>query len=235
MLSTKLMKKKNTQRQLLVSSLVKPASELRGLTFGNKIDELLQGGLAPHTLTFLYGVGANQMMNVLCANSVRTFGGRVLFIDAANCFDPYMIVERYLPSRGEREARKFIESIIVSRAFTCYQLRKLVAHQIFIEIAKSRNTVKSIFVTGISSVFNKEDNTVEETERLQFLMASALKKVASDKTNGVVNVVASSNERCENFISKCDSAIKLFVSQKDSKEKAILMKHYAKQFATIEL
>jgi hypothetical protein len=235
---TKLLKKESHQRQLLVSSLVKPASELRGLTFGNRIDDLLKGGLIPHTFTFLYGAGANQMMNVLCANSIRIFGGRAVFIDAANCFDPYLIVKRYAPSKGEREARKFIESIIVSRAFTCYQLRKLVAQQLLVEIAKEQNNIKSVFVTGISSVFNKEDNTVEETERLQLLMASALRKAASDKTNGVLYVVASSDERCENLVSKSDSAIKLFVSQKGKsppKENAILMKHYVRQFATIEL
>jgi hypothetical protein len=243
MLNAELSKKSFQQQQLIVSSLVKSASRLRGLTFGNKIDELLRGGLIPHTFTFLYGAGANQMMNALCANSIRIFGGRALFIDAANCFDPYTIVERYAPSRGEKEARKFIESIMVSRAFTCYQLRKLVAHQILLEIAKEQNNIKSVFVTGISSVFNKEDNTVEETERLQLLMAAALRRIASDKTNGVLYVVASSDERCENFVSKSDSAIKLFVSQKGEKksrnnppkEKAILMKHYAKQFTTIEL
>jgi RecA/RadA recombinase len=239
MQSAKLLKKKSYQQQLLVSSLVKPASELQGLTFGNRIDELLKGGLAPHTFTFLYGIGANHMMNALCANSVRIFGGRAMFIDAANCFDPYSIVDRYAPSRGEKEARKFIESIIVSRAFTCYQLRKLVAQQLLVEISKSQNTIKAVFVTGISSVFNEQDNTREETERLQLLMAQALRKVALDKTNGVLFVVASSAERCENFFSKCDSAIKLFATQKEKKkppkEKAILMKHYTKRFATIEM
>lgn len=231
---TKLLKKKSVQRQLLVSSLIKPALELRGLTFGNKIDELLRGGLIPYTFTFLYGAGANQMMNVLCANSIRAFGGRSMFIDAANSFDPYAIVDRYAPSRGEKEARRFIESIIVSRAFTCYQLRKLATQQISVEIAKHQN-IKSVFITGISSVFNEQDNTGEETERLQFLMASALRKIVSEKK--VLFVVASSAERCDNFVEKSDTAIKLFTAKKEKKvsAKAILMKHYAKRFATIEM
>jgi hypothetical protein len=231
---TKLLKKKSVQRQLLVSSLIKPALELRGLTFGNKIDELLRGGLIPYTFTFLYGAGANQMMNVLCANSIRAFGGRSMFIDAANSFDPYAIVDRYAPSRGEKEARRFMESIIVSRAFTCYQLRKLATQQISVEIAKHQN-IKSVFITGISSVFNEQDNTGEETERLQFLMASALRKIVSEKK--VLFVVASSAERCGNFVEKSDTAIKLFTTKKEKKvsAKAILMKHYAKRFATIEM
>jgi Rad51 len=239
---TSFLKKKNQQQQQILSSIVKSAAELRGLTFGNRIDDLLRSGLSPHTLTFLYGPNANYMMNALCANAIRVFGGRAMFIDAANCFDPYLIVDRYAPSRSEIGAKKFIESIIVSRAFTCYQLRRLVAHELPAEIAKSREdkrNIKSVFVTGISSVFNKDDNTEEETERLQLLMAAALRKVASDKTNGVLFVVAASSERSDHFVEKSDSAIKLFATRKERKslpkEKAILMKHYAKQFATIEM
>jgi hypothetical protein len=242
-LTAREIRKRTQQQSLLVSDIVKSAPQLRGLTFGNKVDELLRGGLSLHTFTFLYGMrNANQVMNVLCANSIRFFGGRALFIDAANCFDPYLIVRECAPRKAENEARNFIESIIVSRAFTCYQLRRLVAKQILEEIENYDHQIKSIFVTGISSVFNEQDNTALETERLQLLMASALRKVASDRNNGVLFVVASSDERCPSFISKSDTAIKFFAPGEkkgrktiNAKEKAMLMKHYVRQFATVEL
>src|SRR5690348_12468414 len=80
-----------------VQQFVKKASQMRGLVFGNKIDSLLSGGLSPNTLTFLYGKNADSLMNILCGNSVRIFGGRSVFIDAANSFDPYLIVDRCVP------------------------------------------------------------------------------------------------------------------------------------------
>jgi hypothetical protein len=163
---------------------VKKASQMRGLVFGNKIDALLSGGLAPNTLTFLYGKNADFLMNILCGNSIRIFGGRAVFIDAANSFDPYLIVERCVPIKSEAAARKFCERITVFRAFTCYQLRKLVADKLRKEISKDGERVRSVFVTGIDSVFSEDDNTKEETEVLQLLMAQDLAKIAASKQNG---------------------------------------------------
>lgn len=242
-------------QQLLVSSMIKPASQLRGLTFGNRIDRLLQGGLLPKTLTFLYGAGANSMMNLLCANAVRIYGGKAMFVDAANSFDPYLIVrknKRY--ARSEKASRDFIESIIVSRAFTCYQLRKLVTSKILDLISnKSReeeenDRINSVFISGVSSLFSKEDNTPFEVTRIELLMARALREIASDKDNGVLFVVASSGENSPSFTDKSDTAIKLFRDcdgenrggkrkkrRQVAETKAVLMKHYSRKFETVSL
>lgn len=235
-------------KQRLVSSLIKPASQLRGLTFGNSIDKLLRGGLAPKTLTFLYGVDANHMMNTLCSNSIRVFGGKVVYLDAANSFDPYFIVRSNFP-QSERVAREFLQSVIVSRAFTCYQLRKLVTDKLVELIAdqeKGQQKIKTVLVSGISSVFSEEDNTPDEIEVIELLMARTLREIASDKNNGVSFVVVSSNSTSMNFVSKSDTAIKLFLEEKkgvsskrkrarETIQKAILMKHYSRKFETITL
>jgi hypothetical protein len=235
------------RQQLYTSSTVKRASQLRGLTFGNRIDELFQdGGLIPKTLTFLYGKNANLMLNTLCSNSIRTFGGKAMFIDAANSFDPYFIVQNYANSKSEKDARHFIESILVSRAFTCYQLRKLVTSSIENEISKYKNQIRSVFVSGISSVFNEQDNTQREISRIEFFMAQALREIASNKNNGVMFVVASSDSCSANFTMKSDTVIKLFYDyeggerrrrrNKDSSiAKAILIKHYTHRFRTVTL
>lgn len=236
-------------RQQLVSSLIKPASQLRDLTFGNRIDKLLQGGLGPKTLTFVYGVNANSLMNTLCSNSIRIFGGKAVFLDAANSFDPYFIIRSNFP-KSERAAGEFLSSIIVARAFTCYQLRKLVTEKLVELISnqeKGQQKVRSVFVSGISNVFSEQDNTQTEIEVIELLMAQVLREIASDKDNGVLFVVASSNSTSTNFIMKSDTAIKLFldekkgISNKKKKRgremiaKAILMKHYTRKFETITL
>jgi hypothetical protein len=249
------------RQQTQISSIVRPASQLRGLTFGNsKIDDgLLRGGLIPKTLTFLYGKNANLILNVLCSNSIRIFGGKAVFIDGANSFDPYFIIRNYSNSKkknsNEKDAKGLIESIMVSRAFTCYQLRKLVTSTLAKEISKAaaaggeggnnsqqQQQIKSVFVSGISNVFNEEDNTQSEITRIEFLMAQALRKIASDKNNGVLFVVASSDSSSTNFAMKSDTVIKLFSNgddeggagrRKASITKAVLMKHYAQRFKTV--
>jgi hypothetical protein len=182
------------------------------------------------------------MLNILCSNAVRIFGGRAMFIDAANSFDPYFIVQNYSRSKeSERHAKSFIEAIIVSRAFTCYQLRKLVTSKLENEISKEENQITSVFVSGISSVFSEQDNTQVEITRIELLMAQALREIALNKNNGILFVVASSNACSTSFTMKSDTVIKLFHDEKKNKReesgagKAILMKHYTGQFKTVNL
>ena len=231
--------------QTIVSGLVKSASRLRGLTFGNKIDELLQGGLAPKTFTFVYGPGTEHMMNALCGNAIQIFGGQAVYIDAANSFDPYTIVrECFISQKNSEASDKLLQSITISRAFTCYQLTDLVVKQLS-DLIEARNNLKNsnnsaesqikfVCVSGVSSVFNEQDNSKAETERLQCLMAAALSKIISDRQNGVTFVVAASKEKCNYFISKSDVAIKVY-GDKKSGEKAKLVKHYSRQFVEINL
>ena len=110
--------------------LVKRASEMRGLVFGNGIDSLLQGGLVPNTFNYIYGHLADSWSNVLCGNFVRVFKSKVLFVDAANCFILYLISDKCAPVKSELMLRRFLEKIVVVRAFSCYQLRVVVMKQI---------------------------------------------------------------------------------------------------------
>ncbi len=224
--------KKHDDDLLGAMRFVKKASQMRGLVFGNKIDALLSGGLAPNTLTFLYGKNADLLMNILCGNSIRIFGEQAIFIDAANSFDPYLIVEKCAPIKSEASARKFCERITIFRAFTCYQLRKLVSDKLGKEISKTGEPVRSVFVTGIDSMFNEEDNTADETEVLQLLIAQDLARIASGKKKNGMFVVASSKERVGSLFSKCDTAIEL---HSPSGQRATLAKHYSKQFAESEI
>lgn len=161
-----------------------------------------------------------------------------MFIDAANSFDPYFIVQKYSSSKSEKDARHLVESIMVSRAFTCYQLRELVTSKLENEISKEENQIRSVFVSGISNLFNEQDNTQSEITRIEFLMAQALRKIASNKNNGVMFVVASSDASSTNFTMKSDTAIKLFHDEKKKEAsiaKAILMKHHTQCFKTVTL
>ena len=98
---------------------VKKASQLRGLTFGNGIDsESLPRGLPRHALSFLYGIGTERMMNVLCTNSVKAFDKCAIFVDASNSADPYLIAKlSRINKKDSDRAKKILDSIVVIRSF----------------------------------------------------------------------------------------------------------------------
>ncbi len=217
-------------------TLVKRASELRGLTFGNGIDSLLSGGLASNTFNFLYGHLADSWMNILCGNFVRVFKCKALFVDAANCFDPYLIAERCAPIKSEAMLRKFLEKIIIVRAFSCYQLRAVVMKQIEQKYFQQWEDIHAVFVTGIDALFNEEDNPADEIEALQLLMAKSLRETATQKRGKrqPLFVVASSKTFVKHFIEKSDTSIKLY-QEKGGREMAMLSKHWTQQYTAAKL
>ncbi len=215
-------------------TLVKRASELRGLTFGNGIDSLLSGGLVSNKFNFLYGHLADSWMNILCGNFVRVFKSKALFVDAANCFDPYLIADRCAPVKSEAMLRKFLEKIIIVRAFSCYQLRAVVMKQIEQKYFEQWEDIHAVFVTGIDAVFNEEDNPADEIDALQLLMAKSLRETATRKRGRTpLFVVASSKTFVKHFVEKSDTSIKLY--QEKGREMAMLSKHWTQQFAATRL
>jgi len=216
-------------------TLIKRASELRGLTFGNGIDTLLSGGLTSNTFNFLYGHLADSWLNVLCGNFVRIFKSKALFVDAANCFDPYLISERCAPVKSEIALRKFLEKIIIVRAFSCYQLRAVVMKQIEGKYFKQWGDIHAIFVTGIDALFNEEDNPTDEIDALQLLMAKSLRETATGKkTRRPLFVVASSKTFVKHFVEKSNTSIKL-CQEKGGREMAMLSKHWMHQYTATRL
>ena len=209
--------------------VVKKASQLRGLTFGNGIDsELLPRGLPRHAISFLYGIGTEKLMNVLCANSVRAFDSHAIYVDASNSADPYLVARLSRKRKTDsNQAEKILESICLVRAFTCYQLYDIVAKQLPRLIRD--NKANSVFVTGVDYLFNEQDNSKEEIEELQTLMSSALSSIVDDGKSSVEFVVASAKAWNEQFVSHSKVAIKF------SEKKALLMKSDERQFAEVLL
>jgi hypothetical protein len=204
--------------------VVKRASQLRGLTFGNSIDnELLPRGLPRHALVFLYGISTERLMNILCANAVRALESRAIYVDAVNSADPYLIAKQLRTKKNSNHVKKILDSIILVRAFTCYQLHDIVVKELPRLIKTNR--ANSVFVAGVDHLFNEQDNSEEEIERLQTLMSSALSSISSDTKTEVEFVVASAKAWSEQFFSRSKIAIKF------SEKKALLMKSEETQYA----
>ena len=218
------------------------ASELYGLSFENRIDELLGTGLKAKTFTYLYGRNVSSSINLLALNSVRNFGGRALFVDAGNSADPYLIRSQAdLKRKDSSMTRKLLKSILLTRVFTCHQLADFVTVQLPALLAKENsqreeaNPIKFVGVSGVDSVFSEEDSSKREIENLQFLIGRSLREIAKGRENGVMFVVASSKAQCLHLLSHSDVAIEIYRDGKSGKDRAALVRHDSRRGAELEL
>lgn len=233
----------SSKRQQLVLQQVffKSANELYGLSFENRLDELLGTGLKSNTFTYLYGANISHVLNLLALNSVKNFGGRAFFVDAGNSADPYLIRrEADLRRKDSVQTRKFLRSIQLTRVFTCHQLTNFVIEQLPELLSKENirgngNPFRFVGVSGIDFVFSEEDSSKREIENLQYLIAKSLKDIAKDKENDVMFVVASSQKQCSNFLSFSDTTIEVYRDRRSGKDKAALLRHPSRQGAEIQL
>ena len=227
------------EQQLFLQRSMRKASELYGLTFDNKLDELLGTGLKSNSLTYLYGRRVSGILNILSLNSVRSFGGRSLFVDAGNSADPYLIRrEADLRKKDSDVTRKLLQSILMMRVFTCHQLANFVMEQLPSLLSKnveSANPIKFIGLSGFDFVFSKEESSEREIENLQFLIARKLSEISKNKENGVMFVVASSDGECSHFLNYSDVAIEIFNDRRGQREKAVLMRHPTRRGALLDL
>ena len=219
---------------------VKKAIQLYGLRFDNKLlDQLLGTGLKEKTFTYIFGRGNSSTLNVLALNSVRHFGGRALFVDAGNSADPYLIRrEADLKKKDAAETKKLLQSIELTRVFTCHQLAGFVIEEIPSLLSKnssSENPIKFIGVSGFDAVFSEEDSPKREISNLQYLIARKLHEISADRENGVLFVAASSKQQCPDFLPNCDVAIEVYQNRRNGKERAALIRHPYHKGAELEL
>lgn len=114
------------------------ASEIQtgaSLTFGDEaLDRFVEG---PHLGDVLFMYGSWQCLAVselLCVRAQLEpnkggLGSRAVFIDGGNTFDPYLIAEYAGRFSLDRDAA--LDSILVSRAFTCHQLTSLITRTLW--------------------------------------------------------------------------------------------------------
>lgn len=88
-------------------------------------------------------------------------GEAVLFLDAANCFNPYRLVS--FAHQCRRPPREFLERVRVSRAFTCFQLAELVERT---PAAAWRFQARRIVLTGVPDIFDDEELSPAEARKV---------------------------------------------------------------------
>jgi len=79
-------------------------------------------------------------------------GETVLFLDAANCFNPYRLVA--FAEQCRRSPAELLTRVRVSRAFTCFQLAELIERT---PAAARRYRARHVVLTGMPDIFDDEE------------------------------------------------------------------------------
>jgi len=90
-----------------------------------ELDDILSG-FKSGEITFIDG-DSNLILNIpnqICVNTYRMFRSNVVYIDGGICVDPYRISN--YARKMEVNQKEILEHILISRAFTVYQLTALI-------------------------------------------------------------------------------------------------------------
>lgn len=96
-------------------------------------------------------------------------GRRVLYLDAANSFDPYALARILRRHRMDRSA---LRNVLVSRAFTCHQLEALVRERL--ATAVGRHRADAVLVSDAGALLYDEEVPAAEALRVARSMAAHL-------------------------------------------------------------
>lgn len=90
--------------------------------------------------------------------AARPADKRVLWVDGANRFDPYVILKL---TKNPVQTKQILQRVFISRPFTIHQLRRLLDTDL-LEAARRQNSA-TVMIVGASAMFL--DENVDENER----------------------------------------------------------------------
>ena len=170
----------------VVTTLSKESN--RVLSFGiPRIDEAFPG-FRKGDFAVLFGHPLCRMLSFLlsvrCQLPFKKGGlnSRVVYIDGGNTFDPYVVSA--IAQEYGLEPKSVLERILISRAFTAFQLTALVFEKL--EKALKRYRSKLVVVSDIAGLFFDRDVPKIEGKDIFFKMTRYLSEVTSRRRAIVV-------------------------------------------------
>ena len=131
-----------------------------------------------HRVLLLVGPALVLDLGTALAGRAALAGQRVLYLDGANAFDPY------IPARLAREAgrdpRPVLDRLFISRAFTCHQLETLMVDRLEAAIRARRPGL--VVISGWSTLFHDENVPFHEALRLLEATARSVRRLAERGT-----------------------------------------------------
>jgi hypothetical protein len=127
-------------------------------------------------LLLLYGHALVFRLGLYAAGERVLAGEPIVYLDGAHTFDPFFIGRMARAHR--RQPRALLSMIHVARAFTCYQLQRLMSDCLM--AALDRYQSRMAIVSGLFDTFYDQAVPEQEAMRLFARMIDASHKLAQD-------------------------------------------------------
>jgi hypothetical protein len=120
----------------------------------------LCGGFKAGELTLIDGNSGliSDLPNQLCVNTYRTFQSETIYIDGGMCADPYCIA-RYARI-AELDQREVLQNVVMSRAFTVYQLSTII--QELLEPMILKRSPRTLIIGMLPALYLDSEIPVQE-------------------------------------------------------------------------
>lgn len=190
----KLSIRKNTQVQPV--KFVR-ARTLLGLSSEINFIDTLIGGLTSDAVTLFRGsdlpllIAEKYCVRVQLPENLGGLDSRALFIDAGNSFDIYLLTS--IAREYELDFNRTLNRIIISRAFTPYELLQLVCKDIN-EVFDTYNT-QLLVINDIFNLFT-QDFDVDESRKIIQKLGIAIRRISQTRH---VPIVITDNSRLSYF------------------------------------
>ena len=132
----------------------------------------LCGGFKAEELTLVDGNSdmISDLPNQLCVNTYRTFRSETIYIDGGMCADPYRIA-RYARI-AELNQHEVLQNVVMSRAFTVYQLSTII--QELLEPIIQKHSPRTLIIGMLPALYLDPEIPVQEARAV---LSSDLQKI----------------------------------------------------------
>ena len=132
----------------------------------------LCGGFKAEELTLVDGNSnlISDLPNQLCVNTYQTFRSETIYIDGGMCADPYRIA-RYA-RMAELNQQEVLQNVVMSRAFTVYQLSTLI--QELLEPIILKRSPRTLLIGMLPALYLDPEI---KTQEAQTVLSSDLQKI----------------------------------------------------------
>lgn len=204
------------------------ARSLFGLSSGIGFVDDLIGSLASDNITLIKGsklpllIAEKYCVRAQLPEQFGGFEGRALFIDGGNSFDVYLFTS--IAREYSLDFDRALSRIIISRAFTPYELLQLVSKDVE-QVFEAYNP--QLFI--INDIFNLFTQDIDEGEAKKILrkLGYAIRKTSQKRHVPILITSATKNEYFQFlFRDYCDTIAEL--DEEEHQIKARLLKHRSK-------
>jgi len=165
------------------NTLVKPRLSQKPLSFGIPSIDRLFPGFALGDFACLYGLPTILPLSLFLsvkAQMPRELGGletKVIFIDGGNTFRLYRVSS--LAQLHQLDPRQVLERIVISRAFTAYQMTSLVFEKLEETVNRFDSTL--VIISDIAGLYLDKDIPTAEAKEVFAQLVTYLSKFAEEK------------------------------------------------------